>query len=437
MKILITGGRVIDPANGVDDFLDVLIADGKVAGLAPAPHMNPEDAVIINAENKVVVPGLIDMHVHFRQPGRHEYKETIRSGCRAAAMGGITTVVCEPNTVPPIDSAEKVREVQDIARSNGIVNVYTKATITKQLRGRDVVNVRKVVAQGAVALTDDGFPVSDIDVMEKAAKLAKEYGIPLCPHCEESRMNGRRRDKLVRPKQKSEAHYIARDIHIARDTGCRFHFPHVSLAKSLEHIEKARSQGLPITAEATPHHFTLTKDDYIKIGANAKVNPPLRSAQDVQAIRDALKSDLIDVIATDHAPHAPYEKESRKPPSGVIGLETALGVVLTQLVHTNVLSLYSAIEKMTVNPAKVLSLSRGNLSQNMSADITIINPNLEWVVDSGSFESKGRNCPFDGWKLKGKAVTTIVAGRVVMKDGKIFDPPLLDPRLVQQLALNI
>jgi len=194
---------------------------------------------------------------------------------------------------------------------------------------------------------------------------------------------------------------------------------------------------LPITAEATPHHFTLTKDDYIKIGANAKVNPPLRSAPDLHAIREALKSDLIDVIATDHAPHAPYEKEGRKPPFGVIGLETSLGVVLTHLVHTNVISLFSAIQKMTVNPAKILNLPRGNLNQNTPADITIIDPNLEWIVDASSFESKGRNCPFDGWKLKGKAVTTIVAGSVVMKDGRIFDPPLRDPRLVQQLKLDI
>jgi dihydroorotase len=437
MKILIKGGRVIDPANRLDDFLDVLIEDDKIAGLAPPPHMNPENAAIIDAKDKVVVPGLIDMHVHFRQPGRHEYKETIRSGSRAAAMGGFTTVVCEPNTVPPIDNAEKVKQVRDTAHRDGIINIYTKAAITKGLRGRDIVDVKKVVAQGAVALTDDGFPVNDIDVMEKAAREAKKYGIPLCPHCEESRLGRGRKDKMTRFIQMSEARYIERDLHIARDTGCRFHFLHVSLARSLEHIARGKKEGLPISAEATPHHFTLTKDDYRRIGPNAKVNPPLRSAKDVQAIREALKNDLIDVIATDHAPHAPYEKEGPKPPFGVIGVETALGIVLTHLVHARVITLFSAIAKMTTNPAKVLNLPRGNLNPNMPADITIIDPNLEWIVDSRNFESKGRNCPFDGWKLKGKAVTTIVGSRIVMKDGKIFETPLRDPRLVQQLMLNI
>jgi len=434
MKLLIKNGRVLDPLNGVDSLLDVLVEDGTIKGIAP--EIESQNAVVIDASNKVVTPGLVDMHVHFRQPGRHEYKETIRTGSCAAAKGGFTTVVCEPNTEPPIDSADKVKQVLDIARQTRIVNVYTKAGITRRLRGKEVINVRKVVSQGAVALTDDGFPVREIDVMDKAAKEARKYGIPICPHCEETRLRGRREAK-VRARYNSEAAYIDRDIHVVKDTRCSFHFPHVSLAKSVHYIAKAKKEGLPVTAEATPHHITLTQDDAKEIGPNAKVNPPLRTAEDVEAIRKALQDNVIDVIATDHAPHAIYEKMSDNPPFGIIGLETALGIVLTYLVHSGILTLSSAIEKLTVNPARILNLKRGNLGVGMPADITVIDTNKEWVVDVNEFESKGRNCPFDGWKLKGRAVMTIVGGKVVMDEGKICDPPLEDPRLLQQLKLPI
>lgn len=434
MQLLIKSGRVIDPLNGIDDLLDVLIEDSVIKGIAP--EIESENAIVIDASNKVIAPGLIDMHVHFRQPGRHEYKETIRTGSRAAAKGGFTTVVCEPNTIPPIDNANKVKQVLDIARQTGVVNVYTKASITRGLRGKDVINVRKVVSQGAVALTDDGFPVREIDVMDKAAREARRYGIPICPHCEETRLRGRKEAK-VRAYYNSEAAYIDRDIHVVKDTHCSFHFPHVSLAKSINYITKAKKEGLPITAEATPHHFTLTKNDAEEIGPNAKVNPPLRTVEDVEVIKKALQDNIIDVIATDHAPHAPYEKMGNNPPFGLVGLETALGIVLTYLVHPGILTLFSAIGKLTVNPAKILNLKRGSLSIEMPADITIIDPNKEWVVDVNEFESKGRNCPFDGWKLKGKALTTIVGGKVVMHEGKICEPPLEDPRLLQQLRLPI
>ncbi len=442
MKLLIKNGRVIDPANSVDNLLDVLVEDGTVIGIAP--QIESENAVVIDVSNKVIAPGLIDMHVHFRQPGRHEYKETIRTGSHAAAKGGFTTVVCEPNTNPPIDNAKKVKSVLDLARDVGIVNVYTKACITKRMRGKELVNIQKVVSQGALAITDDGFPVADINVMSEAAKEAKKYGIPICPHCEESRLRGRkepsaqwRKEGLVRRRYHSEAAYIERDIHIARDTYCPFHFLHVSLAESINHIRQAKEEGLPVTAEATPHHFTLTEEDAKSIGPNAKVNPPLRTAKDVEALKKALQDNIIDVIASDHAPHASYEKASNKPPFGIIGVETTLGIVLTYLVHTGILSLYSAIEKMTMNPAKILNIKRGELRIGMPADITIIDLNKEWVVDVSAFESKGRNCPFDGWKLKGKAVMTIVGGKIVMSEGKICEPPLEDPRLLQQLRLPI
>jgi dihydroorotase len=426
VKLLIKNGRVVDPRNARDDLLDILVEEGRIKGIAPA--IEAEDAVLIDASNRVVAPGLIDMHVHFRQPGRHEYKETIRTGSRAAAKGGFTTVVCEPNTIPPIDCGKRVRQVLDIARTDSIVNLYTTECITKGMKGRELVSVEQGVKAGAVALTDDGFPVVSSEIMGKAGTEAKEYGIPICPHCEESRLKGRkepsagwRREGLVRRRYHSEAAYIERDIQIVKDTRCPFHFLHVSLARSVALIAQAKEMGLPVTAEATPHHLMLTEQDAKDIGPNAKVSPPLRSAKDVAALRGALRDGIIDVIASDHAPHTPDEKASDDPPFGVIGLETTLGVVLTYLVHAGVLPLSSAIEKMTANPARILSISRGELKVGLPADITIIDLNREWFVDANEFESKGRNCPFDGWRLKGKVVATIVGGRVVMNEGKVLD----------------
>ena len=439
MKLLIKNGRVVDPRHAIDDLLDILVEEGKVKGIAPA--LEVEDAVVIDASNRVVTPGLIDMHVHFRQPGQDEYKETIRTGSRAAAKGGFTTVVCEPNTIPPIDCRKRIEQVLDIAKTDSIVNLYTTGCITKGMKGKELVSVKEGVKAGAVALTDDGFPVVSSDVMEKAANEAIKYGIPICPHCEESRLKGRkepfarwRREGLVRQRYYSEAAYIERDIHIVRDTHCPFHFLHVSLAKSVTHIARAKEEGLPVSAEVTPHHLTLTEEDAKHVGPNAKANPPLRTAKDVAAIKKALQDNIIDIIASDHAPHAPWEKSSNKPPSGVIGLETTLGMVLTHLVHSGVLSLHSAIAKMTANPARILNIRRGELKVGMPADITIIDLNREWVVDVEEFESKGRNCPFDGWKLRGRAVMTIVAGKVAMNEGRVFDPPLQDQRLLEQLS---
>jgi len=293
------------------------------------------------------------------------------------------------------------------------------------------------VEQGAVAITDDGFPVNDIDLIVAAAKEAKKYGIPMCPHCEESRPQNGRREAFTFEYYSSEARYIHQYIiHGVKDTLCACHFPHVSLKESIERISQAKEEGLPVTAEATPHHLTLTQQDAEKIGPNAKVNPPLRTAEDVDAIIQALKNGIIDVIATDHAPHTPEEKRSDNPPFGIIGLETALGIVLTHLVKPQIIPLYSAIEKMTVNPTKILNIKGGDLRVGMPADITIIDLSKEWVVDVNEFESMGRNCPFNGWKLKGKAIMTIVNGKVVMSEDEVFDPPAEDPRQWQPSLRN-
>jgi len=432
MRLLIKNGRVIDPQSGIDNVLDILVEEGRVRGMAPG--IAAEDALIIPASGKLVTPGLIDLHVHFRQPGKQEYKETIRTGSRAAARGGFTTVVCMPNTVPPIDSGRRVKRVLELARADSLVNVYTMAAISRGLRGRELVNVREVVEAGAVGLTDDGFPVVDINLMSRAAREARKYNLPLCPHCEESRLRGRR-EALTRARLASEARYIERDLHLMRESGCRFHFLHVSLARSVKLIAAAKEKGLPVTAEATPHHLTLTREEARQIGPDAKVNPPLRTGRDVAALREALREGVIDVIASDHAPHAPYEKAGPNPPSGVIGLETTLGVVLTELVWPGVLSLRSAIEKLTINPARVLGLEKGRLQIGLPADITIIDPEREWVVDPEEFESKGRNCPFAGWRLKGKAVMTIVEGRVVMAEGRIVEEEA--PQMLRQLRLPL
>jgi len=442
MMLLIKNGMVVDPGNGVEHLSDILIDKGKIKAIAR--EIESENAIVIDALNKVVTPGLIDMHVHFRQPGLQEYKETIHTGSRAAAKGGFTTVICEPNTVPPIDCGKRIKQVLDIARNRSVVNLHTKECITKGLKGKEIVSVKQGVKAGAVALTDDGFPVASSDIMEKAAKEAEKYGIPICPHCEESRLKGRkeqsapwRKEGLVRRRYSSEAAYIERDLQIARKTHCPFHFLHVSMSKSITHIRRAKKEGLPVTAEATPHHFTLTEQDAKNIGPNAKTNPPLRTAKDAEAVKNALKENIIDVIASDHAPHTPEEKSANNPPFGVVGLETTLGIVLTHLVHTGILSLYSAIQKMTLKPAEILNIGRGALGIGMPADITIIDLDKEWVVDVNEFESKGRNCPFDGWKLKGRAVMTIVDGKIVMSEGKVFDTPVEDSRQLYKLPLII
>ncbi len=431
MKMLIRGGRVIDPANDIDEVLDVLVDQGKIAGMAP--ELAVECPVTIEAAGKIVTPGLIDMHVHLRQPGREEYKETISTGTRAAAKGGFTTVACEPNTSPPIDSPKRVSLVLSLAKNDAVVHLLTKACITMALRGKSLVNVKGVVRAGAVAITDDGFPVFDIELMKKAALEARKLHIPICPHSEETRMTGPR-EAYAFERQMSEARLIRKYIsHVVEETGCSFHFPHVSLAESVQWIEDAKTRGLPVTAEATPHHFSLTSEEGRMIGPNAKVNPPLREKADVDAIRCALARDVIDVIASDHAPHTDAEKAGEDPPFGIIGLETTLGMVLTHLVKPRVVTLSAAIRKMTVNPASILGISAGRLSPGARADVTIIDQHKKWTVDPNEFESKGRNCPFAGHELEGMAVATIVGGTIAMYEGRVFDSPLKYPHEWQQL----
>ncbi len=423
MMILIKNGMVIDPANKRADVLDILIENSEIKEISGKVNTSNRDILTFDARDMVVSPGLVDVHVHFREPG-FEHKETIKTGSRAAAMGGFTTVVCEPNTMPPIDSADMVRKVLHIASENAIINVHTKAAVTRGLRGEYLTDVDTLKEAGASALSDDGNPVGNEKLMKAALINAKENMLPLSPHCEDS--DYYLKEQGGRPEREpytSESEFIKRDIELNREIGCALHFSHISYRESVEVIERAKSEGIPITAEAAPHHFTLTNAVIEKTGSNGKVNPPLRTDNDREALVHGLKSGVIDVIATDHAPHTIDEKNQAwdKAPFGIIGLETSLGVTLTALVHTGVITFYEAIEKMAVNPARIFGLNAGTLSVGSNGDIVIIDPDKIWTVNPDTFESKGRNCPFNNQELKGKAVMTMVKGKIVMLNGSIIE----------------
>ena len=439
MKYLLKNGTLFNVAAREIKSVDILVNGSSIKEIAAG--IKPDlDTLVIDIKNKIIAPGLIDVHVHFRQPGQ-EYKETIYSGSRAAAAGGFTAVIAEPNTIPPIDSASRIRNVLEIAKRDSIVKFYTKACISKEMKGEDLVDVESLKKAGAVAISDDGHPVPGSKLMENALKKGREFDILVSPHCEESDKY-RNNEILKNGKQKqinmfsdwmpysptpglpynSETGFIKRDIELAEKTGARIHISHVSLATSVEEIALAKKRGVQITAEATPHHFILSDQDAKEIGTNAKVNPPLRTKKDISAIINGLIDGTIDVIATDHAPHSPEEKNKswEFAPFGIIGLETALGLAITYLVKPGHLTIYQVIEKMSTNPYKIYGLSVPSITKGTQADITIIDPDLKWKVDVNEFYSKGRNCPFNGLILEGKAIMTIVNGHIVMNDGKII-----------------
>ena len=439
MKVLIKNGILAGADLPGKEPVDILIDNGRVIQIGPG--IVDSGAQVIDAKDKFVAPGLVDVHVHFREPGQ-EYKEDIRSGSMAAAAGGFTAVVAEPNTVPPIDTPSRVLELLATARGKSIVRFYTKAAITAGMMGEELTDIAGLKAAGARAISDDGNPVPTATVMQHALEKARECNIVTSPHCEESPKHWKEFTamKLKEPQKQfwhcmpyarpggapyaSEDHIIKRDIELAEKAGARIHISHVSLAKSVELIAAAKKRGALVTAEAAPHHFVLTAEDAGRIGPNAKANPPLRSKDDVAAIREGLRNNTIDIIASDHAPHSPEEKNRPwdDAPFGVIGLESTLGVVLTYLVHPGILTLAQAIRKMTIEPAKIFGLDAegiGRLMKGAKADITIIDPDLKWKVDAGRFHSKGRNCPFDGLVLQGKAIITMVEGRIVAREGNI------------------
>ncbi len=438
--ILIKGGKVLDPAIGLESEKDVLIEDGTIKKIDR--DIAEEDGLeVIKAKGLVVTPGLIDMHVHLREPGRED-EETIASGTDAAAAGGFTAVACLPNTEPPIDNAGIVRSV--IERAQGArAKVYPIAAITKGQAGAELTEMGDLVDAGAVGFSDDGLPVEDASVMRNALEYSGMFNVPILTHSEirslteGGHMNEGRCSSILGIKgmpREAEELMIARDISLVEKTKggastsciaattsstlptpCRLHVLHVSTKGSVELIREAKKRDLPVTCEATPHHFTLTEDEVMTFNTNAKMSPPLRTAEDIEEIRCGLNDGTIDAIATDHAPHSREEKETEfeEAPFGILGLETALGLVITQLVEPEILSLSEAIYKMTVAPARILGIEGGELRIGGKAHVTIIDPNMEWTVDVESFKSLSKNSPFDGMKLKGRAVATILDGEIV------------------------
>jgi dihydroorotase len=420
VAIVIAGGHIVDPGrfNGMGD---VLIEHGRIA--AVGAHVNaPAGATRIAATGLTVVPGFVDLHVHFREPG-FEYKETIQSGAAAAVAGGFTTVCCMPNTNPVNDNQAITEFILERARAAASAAVLPIGAITKGSEGKELAEIGDLRRAGCVAISDDGKPVMNSLVMRRAMEYALAFDVPVIDHCEDLHLaeGGCMNEGLVSTElglpgipSAAEDVMVSRNIALAELTGARLHLAHISTLGSVRMVREAKSRGIRVTAEACPHHFTITEEAVRGYDTCAKMNPPLRTWADVQAIKEGLRDGTIDVIATDHAPHATQEKQQgfTEAPFGIVGLETALPLTLA-LVEEGVLSLEAAIDKLTTAPAKAFSLSKGTLAVGAEADITLIDPQEQWEVDPSKFRSKSRNTPFAGWKVKGRVRKTIVGGRVV------------------------
>ena len=426
MKFLFKGGRVIDPKNKRDERVDLLVDRGKIAQVGKTLSAN--GAVVVDSDGLWIVPGLIDMHVHFRQPGRED-KETILSGSRAAVKGGFTSVLPMANTEPVVDNRGAVEFLLAEAKRVNLVNVFPVAAVTKALRGEELSEIGELAGAGCVALSDDGKPIHNAKLMRHALEYASMFGLPIIAHEQDPTLfeGGVMHEGYTSTvlglrgiPSACESVMVARDIELLKFVGGKIHIAHVSTARSIALIREAKRQGLPVTCETAPHYFSLTDQSISRFDANFKVNPPLRSEEDVEVIKTALKDGTIDCIATDHAPHTEQEKdvEFDGAPFGMIGLESSLGLCLS-LVHAGVLTPTELVTRMSLAPATILGLPKGTLSVGMDADITVIDPGATWTVRSEAFESKSKNSPFVGWTLTGRAKLTMVGGRVVMRDGKI------------------
>ena len=409
MKLLIKGGRVIDPANNIDDSLDILIENSSISRVARNIKNTPNET--IDASGKIIMPGLVDMHVHLREPGRED-KETVRSGTRAGLKGGVTSVLAMPNTTPNIDSIEAARLLKSIIAKDALANVFIAAAITKGRLGKELTDIAKLKKQGVVAISDDGASVDSDDLMLEALKIAKRQKLLVISHCEDKRLaaNGlvnlgltSTRMGLRGISKESEYKRVQRDIHLAERAKAPLHIAHVSCSESVEIISRAKKKGIKVTTEATPHHFSLTEEAVLGYDTNMKMNPQLRSKDDIVSIRQGLKDGAIDAIASDHAPHTENEKEIEfeRAEFGVIGLETELAVSITELADSGLLSWSALVEKLAANPARILGINKGTLSAGADADIIIISPDKEWVVRKEEILSKSKNSAFIGKRLKG------------------------------------
>ena len=419
-RILIRNGRIVDPANQIDAPGDLLIRDGKIDRISN--RIETEASQTIDATGLIVTPGLIDMHVHLREPG-FEHKETIASGTRAAAAGGFTSVACMANTNPVADSPDVIKLIRSQARKDGATDVYPIGSITKNLDGEVLTDVAALLEAGAVGLSDDGKTVMDAGLMRDALALSAKHTFPVMVHCQEHNLDvgtvmnlGETSHRLNLPGSPNAAEdiIVARDIMLAELTGGHLHVLHVSTAGAVDLVRWGKRRGVNVTAEAMPHHFTLTDAAIEEHGTNAKMHPPLRTQTDVDAVIEGIKDGTLDAIATDHAPHAPFEKAEGmlEAPPGIIGSETCVPLVFDRLIHRDHLTLSEAIAKMTCIPAKILHIDRGTLSTGAVADVTLIDSEKVATVDVTQSASKSRNTPFDGWKLKGWPVMTIRDGIV-------------------------
>jgi len=420
--VLLRGGRVIDPASGVDRVADVLLVDGRVEAVDTG-IAGPDDSEVIDCGGLVVAPGLVDVHVHLREPGG-EHKETIASGSAAAVAGGFTTVCAMPNTDPPIDDPAAVGFVAAEGLRAGLARVHPVGAISVSMAGERLTEVGEMVDAGAVGITDDGRPVSDAGLMRLALEYARTFDIPVAAHCEVLSLSrgGSMNEGVVSTRlgvmgipNVAEDAMIARDLLLAQHTGARLHIQHVSTCDGVHMIRMAKEAGVRVTAEATPHHLILTDEAVDGYRTDAKMNPPLRSERDREGVRGGLADGTLDTLATDHAPHHYDEKEQafEDAPFGIVGLETALGLMLTELVAKGEIDLRTLIERMSAGPARAFGLDAGTLRRGAPGDVTIIDPALEWTVEPKRFRSRSRNTPFGGWKLTGRAVRTIVGARTV------------------------
>ena len=427
MSILIRGGHVIDPGH-FNGQADVLIQDGKITEVGPSLSFNPSkdpSCTVIEAKGLVVCPGFVDLHVHFREPG-FEYKETIATGAASAVAGGFTTVCAMPNTKPVNDSRSVTEFILKQAQAAQKANVLPIGAITKGSEGKELAEIGELYEAGCVAISDDGRPVMNSLVMRRAMEYSCAFNLPVIDHCEDLHLSegGSMNEGSVStelgipgiPKTAEEV-MVGRNISLAELTGAHLHLAHVSTEGSVRLVREAKSRGLHVTAEVCPHHFTLTDEAVRSFDTHAKMNPPLRQDLDIQAMKEGLRDGTIDVIATDHAPHATQEKQLQfdEAPFGIVGLETALPLVLG-LVDEGVLSLEEALRKLSRSPAEAFRLAKGTLQPGADADVTVFDPNHTWIVDPSTFFTKGRNTPYVGWNLKGKVKTTIVSGKVVFNE---------------------
>ncbi len=423
--LCLRGGRVLDPARGIDRAQDLWIDQGRIAGWgedAPAALRSRSDVEVIDVRGAIVCPGLVDIHVHLREPGQEE-KETIETGTLAAARGGFTTVACMPNTDPPLDERPRIEFVLRRAAEAGHARVLPIAAVTRGQLGEQLTEIQDLVEAGAVAISDDGKPVRNAEIMRRALELTRDLGVPVIQHAEDPDLKGigvmhegwvSTRIGLKGIPDVAESVMVARDALLAEHTGGRVHVAHVSAARSVEIIRRAKARGIRMTAETTPHYLVLTDEAVAGYDTRAKMNPPLRTARDRDALIEGVIDGTIDCLATDHAPHTEIEKDNDfdSAPFGIVGLETALGIYLSALVDAGHLTLPELIARMTVKPFEVLGRKGGTLAPGADADVTVFDPSRRWTVRATEFASKGRNTPFEGWELPGQVLLTVVGGHI-------------------------